>query len=440
MLKPGLKFANGNELTASDVAFSLARQVAIADSFGPSVLLGNFVKATVVDELTIDIEVAIEYDQTFPYALSSVAGAIVDEEIFAPDRIMSNDEIVSASPFAGPYTIGAFELNEVIEFLPNTSYQGLWQIKNSGVILVNFDDPNNMVLNFQRGEIDLALVYRTLGSSELQRLVSDSDFILHSGDAAEPGFIAFHFANAPFGTATLNPDPEKAKAVRQAMAHLIGERQIVDEVFGDTAEVAHTMVPSKMFGHFPSFERYGKPDGSPDLEAAAETLLAAGIVEPVVIDLTYSSDRFGQDMVPAFAIVKQQLEQDGLFQVNLANTDSDSWSSGRREGKFPVWSHNWGPDYGDPANYLGVIFRTGGALRAEYSNPELDLLIAKESSEPDADARAELLRQIQIIIAEDVPVIPIYERGRSVIAQQAIKGVAETLDVSFKFRFANLER
>jgi peptide/nickel transport system substrate-binding protein len=40
-LKPGLKFANGNDLTSSDVKFTFDRQVAIADANGPSYLLAN---------------------------------------------------------------------------------------------------------------------------------------------------------------------------------------------------------------------------------------------------------------------------------------------------------------------------------------------------------------------------------------------------------------
>src|SRR6476620_6514228 len=40
-LKPGLKFANGHDLTSSDVKFSFDRQVKIADVNGPSSLLSN---------------------------------------------------------------------------------------------------------------------------------------------------------------------------------------------------------------------------------------------------------------------------------------------------------------------------------------------------------------------------------------------------------------
>src|SRR3954463_359254 len=40
-LKPGLKWANGHDLTSSDVKFSFDRQVKINDPNGPASLLGN---------------------------------------------------------------------------------------------------------------------------------------------------------------------------------------------------------------------------------------------------------------------------------------------------------------------------------------------------------------------------------------------------------------
>ena len=52
-LKEGLKFANGHDLTASDVKFSFDRQTAIADQNGPSSLLGNLASTEAVDDTTV---------------------------------------------------------------------------------------------------------------------------------------------------------------------------------------------------------------------------------------------------------------------------------------------------------------------------------------------------------------------------------------------------
>ncbi|HEY7010978.1 MAG TPA: ABC transporter substrate-binding protein, partial [Jatrophihabitantaceae bacterium] len=52
-MKPGLKFSNGDPLTAKDVAFSYTRMVKINDPNGSWSLLGNMVSATAPDDSTV---------------------------------------------------------------------------------------------------------------------------------------------------------------------------------------------------------------------------------------------------------------------------------------------------------------------------------------------------------------------------------------------------
>src|SRR4051794_16758953 len=65
-LKPGLKWANGNDLTSSDVKFTFDRQVAIADENGPSALLANLESTEAVDDTTVVFHLKAPNDQTFP--------------------------------------------------------------------------------------------------------------------------------------------------------------------------------------------------------------------------------------------------------------------------------------------------------------------------------------------------------------------------------------
>src|SRR6187455_2824594 len=65
-LKAGLKWANGHDLTASDVKFTFDRQVAIADENGPSSLLYNLDSTEAVDDTTVVFHLLSENDQIFP--------------------------------------------------------------------------------------------------------------------------------------------------------------------------------------------------------------------------------------------------------------------------------------------------------------------------------------------------------------------------------------
>src|SRR3954447_2670138 len=65
-LKPGLKWANGHDLTSSDVKFTFDRQVAINDENGPASLLYNLDSTEAVDDTTVVFHLKAPNDQTFP--------------------------------------------------------------------------------------------------------------------------------------------------------------------------------------------------------------------------------------------------------------------------------------------------------------------------------------------------------------------------------------
>src|SRR5690242_5917717 len=115
-LKSGLKFANGHDLTSSDVKFTFDRMVKINDPNGPASLLGNLGSVDATDDTTVVFHLKNPNDQTFAQVLSSPAGPIVDEEVFSPDAVTPDDDIVKGNAFAGQYTITHYEVNNLISY------------------------------------------------------------------------------------------------------------------------------------------------------------------------------------------------------------------------------------------------------------------------------------------------------------------------------------
>src|SRR3954447_18742420 len=113
-LKSGLKFANGHDLTSSDVKFTFDRMVKINDPNGPASLLGNLGSVDATDDSTVVFHLKSPNDQTFAQILAGPAGPIVDEEVFSPDAVTSDEDIAKAKPFAGQYTLTSYEKNNLI--------------------------------------------------------------------------------------------------------------------------------------------------------------------------------------------------------------------------------------------------------------------------------------------------------------------------------------
>src|SRR5690554_4432651 len=148
VLKDGLTFANGNELTASDVKFSFDRQLAIAADNGPSTLLYNLDSTEVVDDVTVVFNLKAGNDQIWPQILSSPAGPIVDEDVFSADALTTDQEIVDGNAFAGPYVISSYKFNELVQFTAYDGYQGLLEAPKTATInLKYYADQSNMKLD-----------------------------------------------------------------------------------------------------------------------------------------------------------------------------------------------------------------------------------------------------------------------------------------------------
>ena len=437
-LKQGLTFANGHDLTSEDVKHTFDRQLAIADPNGPSSLLGNLEKVEAVDDLTVEFHLKEPGDQTFPYVLCSPAGPIVDAEVFPADEVLSDAEIVDAEAFCGPYKITSWKINELVTFEAFDGYDGLFDAPaTSSVTMSYYADQNNMKLDIQQGNIDC--VWRSLSATDIADLQEDDAVEVHEGPGGEIRYIVFNFHTNPYGEKTEDPDPDKARAVRQAVADLIDRQAIATSVYNDTYTPLFSYIPEGLPGAGSQFQdMYGDGSGGPDPERARGRLEDAGVEIPVKLSLQYNPDHYGNSSGDEYAAVQSQLEADGLFEVDLKSTEWVQYSDDRVADVYPAYQLGWFPDYSDADNYLSPFFVTENFLANHYSNPEVDELIQKQRGTADADEREALFVQIQDIVAEDVSTLPLLQGAQIAVSTTEVQGV--TLDSSFKFRISPLSK
>ena len=334
-LKPGLKFANGHALTSSDVKFSIDRVVKIADDNGPASLLGNLDSVTVKDPSTVVFTLKAGNDQVFPGVLAANAGPIIDEEVFPADKLLTDDEIVKGKPFAGPYTIESYKKNELVGLKVNPDYQGLLgKPANSGATIKYYADSNNLKLDVQQGNIDVA--GRSLTATDAADLEKDSKVKVHKGPGGELRYIVFNFDTMPFGAKSADADPAKALAVRQAMANVVDRDAIASQVYKGTYLPAYSVVPDGFVGAIqPLKEMYGDGSGKPSLDKAKKVFADAGVTGPVTIKLQYNPDHYGKSSGDEYAMIKEQLEKSGLFTVELQSTEWVTYSKDRTADAYP---------------------------------------------------------------------------------------------------------
>ena len=443
-LKPGLKFANGHELTSSDVKFSFDRMLKINDPNGPASLLANLASTDAPDPTTVVFHLKNGNDQTFAQVLSSAAGPIVDEQVFSPDKLTTEADIVKAKAFGGPYTITRYDKNNLVSYQANPDYDGLLGAPTTKNVNVKYyADASNLKLDIQQGNIDVA--FRSLSATDVADLRKNGNVKVVDGPGGEIRYVVFNFNTMPFGATTPDKDPNKALAVRKAVADLIDRKQLADQVYKGTYTPLYSYVASGLTGATTVLkDKYGDGQGGPDANKAKQELTAAGVTTPVNLSLQYTTDHYGPSSGDEYALIKDQLESSGLFKVNLQSTEYVQYSKDRVADVYPAYQLGWFPDFSDADNYLTPFFLntadTQTFLANHYDNPAIDQLIQQEATTTDKAQRTQLIEQIQSMEADDLSTVPYLQGAQVAVVGKTVTGADKTLDPSFKFRYGVLAK
>src|SRR3954452_2731705 len=443
-LKPGLTFANGHDLTSSDVKFSFDRMVKINDPNGPASLLANLAGTDAPDPTTVVFHLKVGNDQTFAQILSTNAGPIVDEEVLSPTALTPDADIVKGKAFAGPYTITNYDQNNLVSYEANPDYKGLLgKPKTDEINVKYYADPSNLKLDIQQGNIDVA--FRSLSATDIDDLRGNDNVQVVDGPGGEIRYITFNFNTQPYGATTPEADPAKALAVRQAVADLIDRQELSDQVYKGTYTPLYSFVPEGLTGAItPLKDAYGDGSGGPDADKAKQTLAAAGVTTPVQLNLQYNTDHYGPSSGDEYALIKDQLESSGLFAVNLQSTEYVQYVKDRTSDVYPAYQLGWFPDFSDADNYLTPFFlntdTSTAFLANHYRNDAINALIQQEVTTQDPAARQQVIEQIQTEEAKDLATVPYLQGSQVAVVGKDVNGTADTLDASFKFRYGVLSK
>ena len=112
--------------------------------------------------------------------------------------------------------------------------------------------------------------------------------------------------------------------MRQAVANLIDRDELSKKVYKGTYTPMYSFIPDGLSGHDDTLKAtYGDGEGKPDAAKAKKVLEDAGVSTPVDLKLQYNGDHYGSSSADEYAAIKSQLEADGLFKVDLQQTE---WS------------------------------------------------------------------------------------------------------------------
>ncbi len=437
-LKPGLKWANGNDLTSSDVKFSFDRQVAINDENGPASLLYNLDSVEAPDDTTVVFHLKSENDQLFPQILSSPAGPIVDEDVFAADALTSDQDIVDGNAFAGQYTITGYKFNELVSYEAYDGYEGLLgPAKTDKVAVKYFAEASNMKLEIQQGKIDVA--WRSLSATDIEDLRGNDDVKVVDGPGGEIRYITFNFDTAVRRQdAGGRPGQGARRASGRRVAHrprralgpglqghlhpavLLRPRGPDRRRRAAQGDVRRRRGQARRREGAAALDRRGRRDARDAQPAVLERPL-----RPVVCGRVRAHQGPAREGRPLHG-------QPADHRVGHVRQE-------RTSDVYPAYQLGWFPDYSDADNYLTPFFLTENFLVNHYANQEVNDLILQQAATPTPTSAPRSSRRSEQ--GRGGPVDPPVPPGCAGRGRRDGRGGAEdTLDPSFKFRYAALSK
>lgn len=433
-LRKGVKFHDGSDLTAEDVAFSIDRTGKVPGSPGPfTSYTKQVVEMTVVDPLTIRLKSATPYpnmavDIATVHIVSkkAVTGASTDD--FNTGKVAIG---------TGPYKLVRFARGDRIELARNDAYFGPKPHWERVTFRLLTSDPSR-VAALLAGDVQ---AIENIPTADMAKLSKNANFSIYR--TVSNRVIYLHIDSnrdkSPFVTdkvgKPIDRNPLKDARVRKAMSKAINRPAIVDRVMEGLAIPAGQLLPDGMYGVSPNL----KPEPY-DPDGARKLLTEAGYPDGFGLTIHTPNNRYVNDDQIAQAVA-QMLTRVGIATKVEAMPANVFFSRGSKLD-FSFMLVGWGADSGEVSSPLKALLATfntdkgmGSANRGRYSNPKMDQVLEQALATVDDARRERLLQQAVEISMNDVGIIPTHFQVNTWAARKGISYTARTDERTYAFGF-----
>ncbi len=394
-LRKGVKFHDGSELTAEDVAFSMDRMLSIGKGFA---WLWKGVLDPGDTEVVDDYTVAFHLNKPYgPFLATLVQLFVVNK-----DLLMENKQEGDYGEFgdygmeflnhqdagSGPYWVETYEPGVKTVFRKFDDYWGGWepgQVDKATFLIVSEMATQKLML--QRGEVDIIEQWHSVETFE--ELEESPGIVVEKDPNVQLFFVSMNNKKPPLDNVE----------VRRAISYAFDYDTAVNTIFKGAAQ-ARGPVPLLLPGHNPNTKQYTQ-----DMEKAKEHLAASGI-DPSQYKLNYvyvtgleSEEKIG-------LLLQANLKELG-FEVEL---QPEPWarmvelvSKPDTTPHFMAVFHT--AKYPSPDGHTYLMFHPNAwgtyMSCSYYENPQVSALLEEARATVDTEKRYGLYGKVQEIVADE---------------------------------------
>jgi ABC-type transport system substrate-binding protein len=389
-LRKGVKWHNGRELEASDVKFTLERELGWIPPKKAGLyrgMLGDVKSVDVLNKYAVKVTLNKPYSAFLHGVTSGWNGAVVCPENFDAAGKIKDNLIIGT----GPYKFVKLVMDDSFEVERNENYfAGTPAVAH--IVFKQIPDATVRLNALKAGDIQLMLNPKPADFISYKASPS-SEFVLAEIPKSTVWAYSFNL--------NVNKKPLDNKKVRQAIAEAIDVNEYISIVADGIAKESTNIWAEGNFWHSQV------PRLKYDPVAAKKLLADAGF--PNGFDTEIHTVSF-VNLSKNAEILQSQLAKIGI-RATINKPDFAQWAKEEGNSEFQIHAQCWNYT-DDPTQHYEISLASGSVYPSWYgggwTNPEIDKLLAQARSISDQQKRKQLYEQVNTRLVDEAVVIQLY--------------------------------
>lgn len=404
-LQTGVKFQDGTPFNADAVVFNFQRWWDPTNPYHKGSSFSHFEsdlggykgsKDAVIKDIKKVDDSTVQIDLTHSYGPLLAMLAQTAFSIASPTDIQKHNGDIHQNPVGtGPFEFVSWAPGDKIVLQKYKGYRQADSTKLDKVIFQVIKDNKSRLNALQAGQIDLM---EGVNPSDTQTVKSDPNLQLYVSPSNNIGYLAFNTQKTPF---------DKAK-VRQAIGMAIDKQALIDAYYYGLAVPATTLLPTKNWAFDSSVK-----NPPVDIAKAKQLLSEAGYPNGFKTDLWAMP--LPRPYMPQpdkiAAALQEDMKQIGI-DAKIVTYDWATYLKKTEDGEQTMCLLGWSAGTWDPSTFMYTLLDGNNAKppaenTAFYQNPQVDKLLEQTLAATDQTQRAALYQQVQQIVAQEEPYVPL---------------------------------